>query len=70
MNTLLDTSKRIYHVFICSGHPSHVSNGFRLLATQQGLTCPDCGMPVKDITEAELGKAFFAFSRPDLGRAE
>jgi hypothetical protein len=70
MNTLLDTSKKIYHVFLCSGQPSHVSNGFRLLATQQGLTCPDCGMPVKDVTETPVGKFFFAVSRPDLGRAE
>jgi hypothetical protein len=67
---LLDTSKRIFHVFSCEGRPSHISSGFALLVSGNGLSCPTCHKGVKDITDTPLGKAYFAFGRPDLGRSE
>jgi len=66
MNAALDTSKRILHVFACTGLPSHVHPGFALLITGK-LVCPTCGASVADITHTPLGQAYFAFARPDLG---
>lgn len=64
--SLLDTSKRLLHVFACTGPTTHVHPGFAILVTGK-LTCPTCGAEVTDITETPLGKAYFAFGRPDLG---
>jgi len=64
---LLNTSQRIFHVFACSGKELHVTSGFALLASGKGSVCPKCGAAVEDITHTPLGKAYFAFARPDLG---
>ena len=64
---LLDTSKRILHVFACGGVPAHVHPGLVLIMAVNGYVCPTCGGPVADITDTPLGEAYFAFARPDLG---
>lgn len=74
MNILdtLDTLTKIFHVFGCEGQPPayHVSPGFALLHAGKGYVCPHCGKPVKDISDTPTGKAYFAFTRPDLGRPQ
>jgi len=67
INQLLDTAKRIYSVFACQGNPVHVAPGFALRAEGGKCVCPTCGASVTEITETPLGKAYFAFVRPDLG---
>lgn len=63
---LLNTSKRIFHVFLCSGEPGHIHPGTEI-AKRGEYTCPTCDKPVHDITETELGQHYFAFVRQDLG---
>jgi predicted RNA-binding Zn-ribbon protein involved in translation (DUF1610 family) len=61
------TSQQIKHIFMCSGQKVHVFPGTELLRVGK-FECPDCGAPVHDITDTALGKAYFAFARPDLGK--
>jgi len=65
--SLLNTSQRIQHVFICSGTPQHVSPGFAVLKAATPGTCPTCGKPVTDCTKEPIGQFYFAFTRSDLG---
>jgi hypothetical protein len=66
---LFDTSKRIRHVFGCTGEPTHVFPGLTLAKINTGdvILCPTCGKPVHDITNTPLGQSYFERARPDLG---
>lgn len=63
----MNTSQRIYHVFGCNGSQFHITPGFALLRTPNANVCPQCGASVEDITSTPVGRAYFAFTRPDLG---
>ena len=63
---LLNTSQRIQHVYICNGTPQHVHTGIAI--TRHGkFECPTCKAEIRDATDDPIGKAFFAFTRTDLG---
>jgi len=64
-----NTSQKVKHVFACTGSQVHVFPGKELLRVGK-LECPECGTPINDITETTLGKAYFAFVRPDLGKSK
>lgn len=64
---ILDTAKRIFSVFACDGNPMHVHSGLAVLVSGNQFTCPTCNATMKDITKTPIGKAYFAFHRPDLG---
>lgn len=64
---ILDTSKRILHVFACTGTTVHVFPGTEIAKVGK-MECPTCGKPVADATDTPLGQAYFAFARPDLGK--
>ena len=65
----MTTSQRIYHIFACTGTPTHVHTGTALLKSGDAKTCPvpGCNKPVADITNTPLGQSYFAFARPDMG---
>lgn len=63
----LNTSQKYLHVFACNGTPQHVYPGKELLKAGKA-ECPECGKPVTDITNTPLGRSYFAFARPDLGK--
>jgi hypothetical protein len=69
MKKLLDTSKKIFHVFSCENNPTHIHPGFEIAKVGK-MQCPDCGKPVVDVTNTPLGKSYFAFARPDLGNKQ
>jgi hypothetical protein len=63
----MDTSQQIKHVFACRGSSMHIHPGFVLLRKGDIDHCPDCGADVYDVTDTPIGKAYFAYTRPDLG---
>lgn len=66
MSNLLDTSKRIFHVFKCDAGHLHTGTA---IATHGSMTCPNplCGKPITDVSETEEAQQFYAFARVDLG---
>lgn len=69
---LADTFRRVFahNVFGCSGPRMHVHFAKSLHKSPAGYSCPQCGAPVNDITEAPVGQAYFAFGRPDLAKTQ
>ena len=64
---ILDTFSRINinHVYFCD-HCNQCYLARTLLKKNDKRVCPACEKEVKIITDSPLGKAYFAFVRPDL----
>lgn len=62
----LSTLTKIFSVFGCKGQTLHVMSGLQILRAFNGYVCPHCGAEIEDISGTPVGKAFFAWHRPDL----
>jgi hypothetical protein len=60
---VLSTSRRLYYIFGCAD--GHLHPGTEI-AKHGSLTCPKCDKPVRDVTDTDEGRQYYAFARQDL----